>query len=66
MCFMKSSKPAQIKEVVQEPVVRHEADASVTKNSEQSLSSGYKENLKTSPIGLTDEANVKKKTLLGE
>ena len=66
MCFMKSSKPAQIKEVVQEHVVRHEADASVTKNSEQSLSSGYKENLKTSPIGLTDEANVKKKTLLGE
>ena len=66
MCFMKSSKPAQIKEVVQEPVVRHEADASVTKNSGQNLSSGYKENLKTSPIGLTDEANVKKKTLLGE
>ena len=63
---MKSSKPAQIKEVVQEPVVRHEADASVTKNSDQNLSSGYKENLKTSPIGLTDEANVKKKTLLGE
>jgi hypothetical protein len=64
MCFIKSSKGAVA--VKQDPVIRHEADASVTKNSANNLNSGYKENLRTSAIGLTDEANVNKKTLLGE
>ncbi len=62
MCFAKTSVP----KVEQEAVVRHEADASATKNSTQSQSSAYKENLKTSPVGLVDEANTNKKTLLGE
>ncbi len=63
MCFAKTSTP---KIEQQDPVVRHEADASTTKNSTQSQSFGYKENLKTSPVGLLDEANTEKKTLLGE
>lgn len=65
MCFIKSST-ATVTAAEEEPIVRQEADASVTKNSNQSYASGYKENLKTSSIGLTDEANVEKKTLLGE
>lgn len=64
MCFTKSSP------VVSEPqdsVVQHEADASLTKNSKNATSaSAFQENIKTSPIGLEDNANTKKKTLLGE
>ncbi len=62
MCFTKTSMP----KVEQEAVVRHEADASVSKNSKDIQSYGYKQNLKTSPVGLTDEANTNRKTLLGE
>ena len=69
MCFIKRSKSASAAAAVsaqQEPVERHEANASITKNSGQTLTSGYRENLKTSPIGLSEEAKVNKKTLLGE
>lgn len=64
MCFTKSSPVvAQPKETV----VQHEADASLTKNSKNLTSaSSFQENIKTSPIGLEDNANTKKKTLLGE
>jgi len=63
MCFAKSS-PVVV--APQDPVVRHEADASLTKNSKNQNISGYQQNIKTTPIGLEDNANTKKKTLLGE
>ena len=64
MCFVKSSAPVVEQ---QEPVVRKEADASLTKNSNKKLaSSGFAQNIKTSAFGLEDEAKVSKKTLLGE
>ena len=66
MCFIKkASMPVLPKTVESVPVERHQADASVTKFSNNEAQ-GYKQNIKTSIIGLTDEANVKKKTLLGE
>lgn len=68
MCFFKSS-PAPViqQQVAQEPVERRQADANATKNSKiEGIKSGYKENLKTAPMGLSDEAQVQKKTLLGE
>ena len=49
-----------------DPVVRKQADASVTKTSQSENLRGYEQNIKTSPIGLTDSANTEKKTLLGE
>ncbi len=64
MCFIKSSSPAVPE--VQETVQRHEANAEVTKTSQSENLRGYEQNVKTSPIGLTDDASVNKKTLLGE
>ena len=66
MCFIKSSKPKVPKTVQQDPVIRHQADAEKTKNSKDENLQGYNQNLKTTPIGLTDEAKTDKKTLLGE
>ncbi len=65
MCFTKSSRIVQVKP--QDPIIRQEADASLTKNSKSSLnSSSYKENIKTSAFGLEEQAKTQKKTLLGE
>jgi len=64
MCFIKTSAP-KISSEPTEIVERHEANATLTKNSNQNLK-GYQENLKTTPIGLEDNANTKRKTLLGE
>ncbi len=65
MCFAKSTP--KIDSTPQESVVRHEADASLTKNSSNSeKQGGFKENIKTSALGLEDNANTEKKTLLGE
>lgn len=65
MCFVKSSSLP--KTVVEEPVVQTQADASLTKNSQNNQEkSGYKQNIRTSALGLENEANVVKKTLLGE
>ena len=68
MCFIRSKTPKiQTQSKVEPtPVVRHQADASVTKSSVNDNQSAYKENIKTSVIGLTDDAITKKKTLLGE
>ncbi len=70
MCFIKkSSIPASVvvpKQVESAPVERHQADASKTKFMSNENNQGYKENIRTSIIGLTDEAKVDKKTLLGE
>ena len=68
MCFIraKASTPKITKTVKKDPVVRQQADASVTKTSVDDAQNGYKENIKTSVIGLTDEAVTRKKTLLGE
>ncbi|MBQ4646390.1 MAG: hypothetical protein IJB79_03485 [Candidatus Gastranaerophilales bacterium] len=64
MCFAKSS-PVVVEP--QEPVVRHEANASLTKNSKDiNSASAFKDNIKTSPLGLDDLTNKTKKTLLGE
>ena len=64
MCFAKS---APVVVAPSDPVVRDEADANLTKNSKNfNATSGYQENIKTTPIGLEDSANTKKKTLLGE
>ncbi len=64
MCFTKSSN---IVVAPQDPVVRHEANASMTKNSKNNvIESGFKENIKTSALGLQDETMKDKKTLLGE
>lgn len=68
MCFMKkaaammlTAQPAPAK------VERHQADATLTKNLEKDNEpKGYLQNFKTSPIGLEDNANSQKKTLLGE
>ena len=63
MCFAKST-PSIPKE---DPVIQHEANASITKNSANNrLSSGFKQNIKTSAFGLEDVPNQNKKTLLGE
>ncbi len=68
MCFIKSSGISNAQSAIQEQsaVVRHEADASATKNQEYKKQQGYEQNLKTSAIGLQDEAKTGKKTLLGE
>ena len=63
MCFTKSS-PTIV--APQDPVVQHEANASLTKNSKSSLTNGFKENIKTSAFGLDEQAKTQKKTLLGE
>ncbi|MBR5303659.1 MAG: hypothetical protein IKU37_02400 [Candidatus Gastranaerophilales bacterium] len=66
MCFAKSAPVVPVVKP-QDPVIRHEADASLTKNSQNNeLASGFKQNIKTSALGLEDEANTAKKTLLGE
>lgn len=65
MCFAKSA-PAVVVEP-QDPVIRHEADAALTKNSQNTNSAaGFKQNIKTSAIGIDDEAKTARKTLLGE
>ena len=68
MCFIKSSGASVVAtSVPQDPVERHEANASITKNSQNENSpKGYLQNIKTSPVGLTDAADTEKKTLLGE
>lgn len=64
MCFIKSSKAAP---VVEEPEIeRKQADASLTKNSQNNTNRGYKQNIRTSAYGLTDSALTEKNTLLGE
>lgn len=65
MCITKS--PSTIPEIESEKVIRKEANAQLTKNSQnkEKLNS-YANNLKTSPVGLTDIATTDKKTLLGE
>lgn len=66
MCFSKSAPQAPVVEP-QDPVVRHEADADLTKNSKSSNSKAvFKQNIKTSAFGLDESANTDKKTLLGE
>ena len=67
MCFIGGGSDTEIIEAKKsEPVERHQADASVTKSS-QSLSSQKGDSfIKTTPTGLEDSANTKKKTLLGE
>ena len=65
MCFVKSSSVPKV--VEQEPVVRQQADASLTKNSQNNQDkTGYMQNIRTSALGLVNEANTSKKTLLGE
>ena len=65
MCFTKSAPVVTVEP--KDPVIRHEADASLTKNSKNNYASdGFKQNIKTSPLGLEDSANTQKKTLLGE
>ena len=68
MCFIRSKKsgPSVPDEVEQEQVVRHQADASLTKTAMDEGQAGYKGNIKTSVIGLSDDAVTNKKTLLGE
>ncbi len=68
MCFVKSSTPAvtPVTDPAPEPVVRHQADASATKNSDRNQIEGYNQNLKTSPYGIEEEAKTSKKTLLGD
>ena len=64
MCFTKTPSFSTQEE---EKVVRKEANASLTKNSQnKENASSYSNNFKTTPIGLTDNALTQKKTLLGE
>lgn len=65
MCFVKKSSF----DVPVEPdkVERHQADASETKNSlSDNEPKGFLQNVKTTPLGLEDNAQTQKKTLLGE
>ena len=66
MCFAKSTpKIAPVEP--QDPVVRHEANAQLTKNTTQKDNrSAFAQNIKTTALGLEEQANTKKKTLLGE
>ena len=68
MCFIKKgAKLSVAQQTAQDKVERHEADAETTKNSlNENEPKGFLQNVKTSPIGLTDSANIDKKTLLGE
>ena len=67
MCFAKSTPKIIAPVEKQQPIVRHEADASVTKNSLDERHKGaFLQNVKTSAFGLEDNASIKKKTLLGE
>ncbi len=64
MCFVKTPSVPNIQPEI---VERKQADASVTKNSQnQNKKSGFAQNVKTSAFGLTDEAVTGKNTLLGE
>lgn len=70
MCFVKS-KAAEVAPVVNEPqqqdiVQRKEADASLTKTSQIEEKRGFAQNIKTSALGLQDDASVSQKRLLGE
>ena len=66
MCFAKSTPKVSVVEP-QDPVIRHEADASVTKNSQNINSNGgFNQNVKTTALGLEDGLYINKKTLLGE
>ena len=58
MCFTKSAPVVMTQP--QDPVVRHEADASLTKNSKSQLSHGFSENVKTSAFGLDEQAKTQK------
>ena len=68
MCFIKSKvkTPKVQKKTVEKTVVRHQADAELTKLSPDDNKTGYKQNIRTSVIGLSDDAVTGKKTLLGE
>lgn len=66
MCFIKSPKIEPVDVQPQEKVQRHQADASATKTSKSTNESAYKQNIKTSPLGLEEEQPDNKKTLLGE
>lgn len=68
MCFIKSkSKTPSVPNVVEkDKVVRHQADASLTKSSPDGAGSTYGQNARINPIGLTDEMITNKKTLLGD
>ncbi len=66
MCFIQKSPKVSVPEV-EEKVQRHEADASLTKKSQDINSKkGFSQNIKTSPTGLETIENNNKKTLLGE
>ena len=65
MCFTKSAPSIQMQP--KDTVVRHEANAELTKNSKTSSAfQGFRENIKTSAFGLEEQARTQKKTLLGE
>lgn len=65
MCFSKSPKIQT--QVESEKIDRKEANASLTKNSQNLQNqNSYLNNLKTTPIGLQDNVATEKKTLLGE
>ena len=68
MCFAKSGSSGNIAPVEpKEPVIRHEANASITKNSKEDRNKGaFLQNVKTSNFGIDEQANITKKTLLGE
>lgn len=67
MCFIKSPKAIETVAVEQEPIAElKEANASITKNSSNQENQTKNQNIKTTPLGLIDEAPVQKKTLLGE
>jgi len=70
MCFVKTPKindVGNIESQEQKEIVKQtQADASLTKSTNKTKTSGYFENLKTTPVGLSAEAQVQKKTLLGE
>ena len=64
MCFTKSASSAP-PIVEPEPVIRHEADADVTKKSKGN-DGGFRQNILTSAYGIDQQAKTTKKTLLGE
>ena len=59
MCFIRTKTP-KVSKKASDPVVRHQADASVTKTTNDGSAGAYRENIKTSVIGLSDDITTNK------
>ena len=67
MCFISSGGSTSTTIADTDTVERHQADASITKTSQVNADNkSYLQNTRTTPMGLGENVNTQKKTLLGE